>query len=1432
MSYISVNLTVSDPQPGNYSLYTSDCGTGSTQQLIATGLTNPDSFPYYFETTDFSGTSGSTCITYELIDTITSCSCTGSVSLVTPTPTISFTPTPTPSLTPLVQGNNSLSITTTYPEQTGSNTIVIVEVITKFPTIVDTDISFDMTLEDSVGTKVTQSFSGRISNGSNSVETNLTFAITYENLVRYYTEFENIVCSDTNALINTQSTPSYSQLSYGNPPDELIVHEWISCCCESQPCNSIMARVLESATQPGGWVYEGNVVTYDGTCYKSIGPGFGQTQLTFLGPNQQSCESSVCVDACDDGTGAKGNKFTANLKECCPPYQIYTNIVLNSDSFPNSSYPILFFNGQMSDGTAQIPPGCYSILNWSDTAAPNAHLVFNYYPSCNSCHNYNINGNPCEEYSFIWRAENCCDSNDLITVVLGGNVSPVLSNQPGFTYNGNCYRLILAEQNNNVPSIFIPGSSIIFSNICSNQLCPSCPTPTPTPTPSTTPVGWTAVTRQVEIIGCCDNLTYTANLTLNISTSVNDYVYLISSLGSIGSGCYRVTNILSQVETSQGVITENYGSSSCTPCLNSFPCSQRYTGCTDSCSVVPYPFDTVSYIYAGVTYNIPTVIQEPSHLAPLADENGVITDNAMLACLIFYNGSTCTNIEYFCDTFDNGDGMLTTADLLTLLGIYGGLQSYIQEQITCPSVYTQGLSPNLGGIYYVPQEDACYEYVGEVGTSVSPITFSIDTEYTGCTECIEVMIPTPTPTPTTTITPTPTSSITPTITPTNTVTPTVTPSTTPTQFIYKVKISGCCDSQTYIENIQFTNQISQITDTFYWEGDGTQNLIPQCYTILQFVLSPSSIPSFTIDNSAPYGDCATCLSANACNFLYRAQSCCTYGVDDLFVNVTGSIQPILGVHGFAFNGNCYLFVSGQGSGTGSMTVNSDNFIAYLCSDIIENQQCNPCPSVTPSVTPSITTTPSVTATPSITVTPTITTSITPTPTVTPTNTLPISWYEVTDCCSETAGFPSIGIVFTGSINSLSVGDVVALNSNGTGAALFRIVSTTSNTDGAWFYVGDSQIFTGGANNCVDAINAYPTSCGVGLPWYTGCTSGLWYALLDDDTTPWGGNIYGTSVSVEIPSDVLLVNGDCAVRLVDDELYIPNADFAGNIIVNNDTVIFHSDCYLCPTSTPTPTPSITPTLTPTLTPTITPTPSVTSSPIPEAIQCDDNFTIDTSDFNNVLNPDGTIQSYSTSKTVINATLNLSSCAGMVKFALQAQFAHDRFVVKNSSDEVVIDSLLIGQPSSESLVDARVGNGPYLCNVFTWNNDTDQLEFTSTQSVPVTVTDFPYHSDAGNYTYPLYDNVWSDNGISRYGAKGQIGGTLEYFNMYSGTYVPPAICGTNIIPDDVYAGCGGFSNRSRVFSFEKPQGESIYTLTVYGGLFNSTAYGFQIIECPSC
>jgi hypothetical protein len=87
MAYVSVNLTPSDPQPGSYALSISDCASGSTSQIIATGLTNPSSFPYYFETTSYSGTSGSTCITYELIDVNTGCKCENNISLITPTPT-------------------------------------------------------------------------------------------------------------------------------------------------------------------------------------------------------------------------------------------------------------------------------------------------------------------------------------------------------------------------------------------------------------------------------------------------------------------------------------------------------------------------------------------------------------------------------------------------------------------------------------------------------------------------------------------------------------------------------------------------------------------------------------------------------------------------------------------------------------------------------------------------------------------------------------------------------------------------------------------------------------------------------------------------------------------------------------------------------------------------------------------------------------------------------------------------------------------------------------------------------------------------------------------------------------------------------------------------------------------------------------------------
>ena len=226
------------------------------------------------------------------------------------------------------------------------------------------------------------------------------------------------------------------------------------------------------------------------------------------------------------------------------------------------------------------------------------------------CFNYNQNNvDPCVQTNSLFRAENCCDSSgDQITVQLLLNSTPILSLNPGFFYNGNCYRLLYMEQNQNNPSIIISQNSFVFSNICGEQLCPDCPTPTPTPTPSTTPDSWTIVTNLLTLEGCCDGITYTANTTLNVSANVNDYVYLINGnspySSSFTSGCYKILSSSAQTGSSQGTITENYGSVSCTSCTNNHPCLQKYTGCSEQCTVVSYPYDTVLYTITpdGATY--------------------------------------------------------------------------------------------------------------------------------------------------------------------------------------------------------------------------------------------------------------------------------------------------------------------------------------------------------------------------------------------------------------------------------------------------------------------------------------------------------------------------------------------------------------------------------------------------------------------------------------------------------------------------------------------------------------------------------------------------------------------------------------------------------------------------------------------------------------
>jgi len=1428
MAYISVNLGPTDPSPGNYSLYINPCGTGSTQQLIATGLTNPDSFPYYFETTDYSGTSGSTCITYELIDTITNCSCTGDVSLITPTPTISLTPTPTPSTTPLGGVNSDYITLGGYIFQNGTTTSFDLNAFSKYNLTGNVDIDLDITLRDTSRNTytetVTLTIQGRTKTNTIRVDFN---SIPYRDLDFSYILIENYRSSRPNDVINIHGDYVYGPSDDGPQGPQYITHRFMSCCSHE----SIFANVPQEQTEPNGWVYNGNTALYNGLCWVSMGPAPGTPVVTFMGPYSQNCSTSTCQDLCNDSY-----TFSAKVKACCPPYES-TFIYMSSDSYPPGNTPsTVYFNGTMTNGTSQIDPGCYEMTAWQpvNVSTGNIHDVEGFYSSCEACTNYNISPNdPCTQTQNIWQAVNCCDPNDIIYATLQSNLTVNLQDYPGFTHNGSCYVLQYTIQSQE-PTIFVTSNNFIHANICQSSLCPDCPSPTPTPTPSTTPVPWTVITRNLELVGCCDNVTYTSNITINVETVVNDYVYISTSSSDLTSGCYRVISINNQSSISSGTIQENYGQSSCTPCLNQYPCLQKYTGCTDSCSVVSYPYDTAQYTSSdGIIYDIPLVITEPAHLSPLANEDGVVTDDAWLAMVLYWFtvDNPCDYIPWVCDQISSGDNDIGTEDLLTLLSVFGSLESTINEAITCPSVYTQGLSPVLNDIYYVPQEDNCYEYVGEVNDSgQAVIDFSIDTSYTGCTDCIDTMIPTPTPTSSVTPTPSVTPSLTPSVTPTVTPSVTVTPSSTPTQFIYKVLLSGCCDNSTYLTNVQFTSQISQVNDTFFWQGDNTQNLIPQCYTILNFEVSTDE-PAFTINNDTPYSDCEACLVDNPCNSLFKAIPCCEVGLEPIFVTVNDTNLPILGYHGLVYNHNCYVFSNGGGTGVGVITVTSDDYLPNICTDVqLFEQYCDDCQQPTPSPTPSVTTTPSSSVTPSVTATPTPSVTTTPTPSITPTPT-PTSYVsqsniQIERCCDGVV-VGTVTVQFLGSTTSLSVGDAFVYNT-----VPYTVVSITS-TESPYttFELSDSDIFTGESDNCIQAIQSQEDPCKTS--WYSGCTTGNVYLGVGDYS-------YYNTGTFRYGPDVFGDYGDYCVEVIENGTYSTYT----TVVVNNPLVQINNCCQY-PSSTPTPTPTVTPTVTSSTTPTLTPTPSITQTPAPEAVQCGDDFTINTTSFSQVLNPDGTITSYSPNACIVNGLLNLSSCEGTVKFAIRTYNLHDRIIMYNSNDDVVLDTLYIGYPQGSGQIGNYINQGPYTCNVFDWSNENQQLSFVGTESVSVSVNDFPYHSDSGNFTYPLYNNTWDDNGTIRYGAVGQIGGSLEYYDVDDGlTDTEQSNCGglANTIPNYPYAACGGSSNNSpepqfRIFTFDKPAGDPFYTIKVYGTPWNSnpaapTAFEVLLLECPSC
>lgn len=1456
MAYVSVNLTPSDPQPGSYSLTISDCTATGTTQLIATGLTNPSDFPYYFETTDYSGTSGSTCITYQLVDVTTGCMCENNINLITPTPTKSFTPTPTPSTTSF--SGDSLLIRTINLNLNffSGNTGTIVDFVpsSEFTMTADTRVTFDLKLKTTGGTEQTISTGVTISNKTRTTKLRVIFdQIPYNELQRYYAEYSGQRTDTPGTKLNLNADLNYQPLPTNPPPPPLVVHEFINCCTNFP----IYAKVLESETQPGGWVYDGNTVLHNGACYTSVGPSNQQTNLIFTGPYSQSCSSSVCVDLCDDWTinGQNGQKYLVKAEQCCPPYQTYMISVVGPDYPPNQVGDYMFLTGEMAQGSLIYPTGCYKIWGWSDAqVTSDLHIINGFYDSCPQCELNSPLADPCNQTMNLYRAKNCCEY-EWITVQIAGVPSVNLSDNPGFYYNGACWKIWDQFNGGGSPQVFITNDNYVPYNICDSGLCGDCPTPTPTPTISTTPA-WTPVNKLVTLSGCCDLQTYNVNITLNIETIVNDYVSIQSNSTLIPSGCYLVTAINNQTLTSAGIITNNYGQTSCVSCLEDIPCYQKYTACTDNCTLVEYPYETDTYLYNGVVYTIPLTVTAPEHLAPLANSNNIVTSDAWMAMLFYWFGvpNSCNSIPWVCQQVNSTTNGISTANILILLVAYGTIQDEINESITCPSVYTEFESPTLNQYYYVPQEDNCYQYVGNVssaGITAPAISFNTDTDYNDCTTCLNEEVPTPTPTATVTSTVTPTVTTTPTLTPTSTVTPTITPTSTPTEFIYKVLLSGCCNNVTYITNVQFTEQITQ-GETFYWDGSaGSTTLIPQCYTINSFT-SPDDDPVFNIDNSVPYADCAACLADNSCNFLYKLYPCCSLDLDPIFVTVNDNNLPELGVTGIVYDGDCYYFGEGQGSGTGIITVTADDYITNIC-DPINEVYCNPCASLTPSPTPTMTTTPTVTPSVTNTTTPTVTPSVTKSSTVTPTPSktpyITQSGISLGFCCQDANNtVDNVTIQFTGSTTSVSVNDVILFE----GVPYIVISTSSSSTSYLTIPVGDDQIFTGQINNCINGIAASTQPCLSNF--YSGCTTGNIYIANGPYSLLTIGNYYSSL-------NIFGQYGDQCVLVIEQGDYGSNYE---TVLINNP-LPQSLTCCPYPSNTPTPTPTITPTLTMTVTPTVTVTSTPAPTPDPELISCSDSLVINNDSFESVVGPEGVLLSYPSQGAKITASLSLGTCAGTVKMAFEAQSVPDRLIIKDSEGNVYADTLYIGKVYDISTLETIDLISPYNVNTFTWNNETELLTFTGDESVTLTASDLPYTvgSSESDFFAPLANSTWTDSeGVVHYGATGQIGMTVDAFN-YNGWFLDTALfglshevavannyivngwettnnggigfCNNGVNPSTgPYALCGG-DGTMRVVSFDIPVSSNPnYTVEVYGSWWpnQTTSWRLILLECPTC
>jgi hypothetical protein len=274
----------------NFEIYVRECGSGSWGSPIDT--IPYSGFPYFFNVEQV--LSGSVdCFEYLVEEPTTLAQCTGQVFITTPTPTPTQTVTPT--RTPVSTSTPTPSSVTTgltltlRSEYTSGSTVATYSIYSNSVVTGDTYFEFVNTLKSTAGTEFDLYANISIPAGFTSGSTSLRLPTkNYSDLEKNYSVISNFVSDGIPFVVDRYGIVKFEG---SVAPDVLYIFRP---CCDGLP--NIEIQVPSTATQQGGWVANGQIIIYDGNCYRPYTAGGSGINGYFTGPDASFCSDSICPE--------------------------------------------------------------------------------------------------------------------------------------------------------------------------------------------------------------------------------------------------------------------------------------------------------------------------------------------------------------------------------------------------------------------------------------------------------------------------------------------------------------------------------------------------------------------------------------------------------------------------------------------------------------------------------------------------------------------------------------------------------------------------------------------------------------------------------------------------------------------------------------------------------------------------------------------------------------------------------------------------------------------------------------------------------------------------------------------------------------------------------------------------------------------------------